>query len=49
MILLDKIARRYGKLPSEVLDVDVDRYNINIHVAIAGAKQEAADRNRKKK
>jgi len=52
-VLLDRLARRYGKLPTEIIDPDGElsplvAYSINKRCAITGAKQDQSDARRKK-
>jgi hypothetical protein len=53
-IFLDRIARRYGKLPTEVIDPDgtlspLVAYSINKTCALVGAKQDLSEAKRRNK
>lgn len=39
--LIDGLAKRYGKLPTEVMALSVGEWSLNLEIAAAGSKAEA--------
>lgn len=46
---LDILARRYNKLPSDVVQLDVSSYQLNQLVASVGMKEEAKQQEKQNK
>lgn len=44
LLTLDAIARRYGKLPTELMDLDWQEFNVCLQVHNAGVEAENEER-----
>ena len=40
---MDRLARRYRKLPTEILKLSLDEWSLNVAIAHAGNEQDARD------
>ena len=47
-IIVDAMARRYNKLPSELLNLDLIEFNLNSAIFIKGIEEEERQRNNPK-